>query len=163
MATRTASRSGYCPGGYDCNAPEPLWQRIARDVIYDWKEPLGGSHALELLSTIGPGRIIKIGRVGIKAARAANRGGESAAAAGRRAHANYGTALGDKYDTRATLPSGKKPDAVNWEKREVRELKPDNRAAVRRGQRQVERYRKELEEVTRQPWTSAVDVYRSGP
>lgn len=91
------------------------------------------------------------------------RGGENAAtAAGRRAHANYGTALGSEYDMRVRLPSGRRPDAVNWEKHEVRELKPDNPAAVRRGERQVERYRKELEEVTGEPWTSEVDVYRSG-
>jgi RHS repeat-associated protein len=93
----------------------------------------------------------------------AARGGESAAAAaGRRAHGNYGTALGPDYDVRVTLPSGKKPDAVNWANREVRELKPDNPSAVRRGQKQVEGYRKELEEVTGEPWTSEVDVYRSG-
>ncbi|MCG5510084.1 RHS repeat-associated core domain-containing protein [Ectothiorhodospira lacustris] len=91
------------------------------------------------------------------------RGGESAAAAvGRRAHGNYGTALGERFDTKVTLPSGKKPDAVNWGRREVRELKPDNARAVARGERQVEGYRKELETVTGEPWTSVVDVYRAG-
>lgn len=89
------------------------------------------------------------------------KGGESAAAAvGRRAHSNYGIALGAKYDTKVTLPSGRKPDAVNWEEREVRELKPDNARAVRRGNRQVEGYKKELENLTGQPWKSFVDVYR---
>ncbi|MDE2000264.1 MAG: hypothetical protein KGI52_15200 [Burkholderiales bacterium] len=67
------------------------------------------------------------------------RGGESsAAAAGRRTHTNCGTALGEKFDTKVTLPSGKKPDAVDWANREVRELKPDNASAVARGERQVE-------------------------
>ena len=88
-------------------------------------------------------------------------GGESAAAAaGRRAHGNYGTALGDRYDTKVTLPSGKKPDAVDWVNREVRELKPDHSRGIRRGEKQVEGYRKELEQVTGQPWTSKVDTYR---
>jgi RHS repeat-associated protein len=90
------------------------------------------------------------------------RGGESpAAAAGRRAHQNYGTALGPKFDTRVTLPSGRRPDAVDWTNREVRELKPDNPRAVSRGERQVEKYRLELENVTGESWTSTVDVYRS--
>ncbi len=91
------------------------------------------------------------------------RGGETAStAAGRKAHANYGTALGDSFDTRVSLPSGKRPDAVNWEALEVRELKPDNPRAIARGWRQVEGYRKELEEMTGQIWTSIVDTYRSG-
>ena len=89
------------------------------------------------------------------------RGGETDATAdGRRAHGNYGTALGDSYDTKVTLPSGRKPDAVNWEEREVRELKPDNPRAVRRGEKQVESYRRELEELTGEKWTSAVDTYQ---
>ena len=98
----------------------------------------------------------------VEAAKTAARGGETeAAAVGRRAHENYGTALGEKYDTKVKLPSGKKPDAVNWEQREVRELKPDNARAVRRGERQVEGYRKELEQTTGEKWTSTVDTYRS--
>ena len=98
----------------------------------------------------------------VGAFRAVARGGETeAAAVGRRAHGNYGTALGEKFDTKVTLPSGKKPDAVNWESREVRELKPDNARAVRRGERQVEGYRQELEKTTGEKWTSEVDTYRS--
>jgi hypothetical protein len=99
---------------------------------------------------------------GLGAAGGSSRGGESeATVAGRRAHDNYGTALGNSYDTRVKLPSGKKPDAVDWVKRDVRELKPDNPRAVARGQRQVESYRQELEEMTGEPWTSAVDVHRA--
>lgn len=89
------------------------------------------------------------------------KGGETAAAAaGRQAHSNYGTALGPTYDTRVRLPSGKRPDAVNWAKREVRELKPDNARALRRGERQVAGYRKELEAVTGESWTSEIDTYK---
>lgn len=106
----------------------------------------------------GPGGIKSPGR-GILGAKSV--GGESEAAAfGRRAHSNYGTALGEAYDTKVSLPSGKKPDAVDWMNREVRELKPDNQRAIRRGERQVEKYRTELEQVTGQSWTSAIDTYR---
>jgi hypothetical protein len=88
-------------------------------------------------------------------------GGESAATInGKRAHGNYGTALGENYDTKVILPSGKKPDAVNWETREVRELKPYNARAVKRGEKQVEGYRQELQEMTGEDWTSAVDTYQ---
>ena len=90
------------------------------------------------------------------------RGGENSRTAyGRRAHSNYGTALGSDHDTKVTLPSGKKPDAVNWGTREVRELKPDNARAVRRGERQVEEYRRELEQMTGDLWKSYVDTYRA--
>ena len=117
----------------------------------------------------GAGTAIKTARAAeriddvVDGARTALRGGESAAAAvGRRAHGNYGTALGEAYDTRVTLPSGKKPDAVNWATQEVRELKPDNPSAVRRGWSQVERYRRELEGMTGKAWRAIVDVYTSG-
>jgi RHS repeat-associated protein len=100
---------------------------------------------------------------GASVAKGVARGGESAAAAaGRRAHSNYGAALGEKFDAKVTLPSGRKPDAVDWANRQVRELKPDNGRAVARGQRQVEGYRKELEMVTGERWTSVVDIYRAG-
>ncbi|MBB6561647.1 RHS repeat-associated protein [Acidovorax soli] len=91
------------------------------------------------------------------------RGGENAAAAvGRRAHFNYRFALGENFDMKARLLSGKRPDAVDWANSQVRELKPDNPRAVSLGERQVEGYRKELELMTNRPWTSVVDVYRGG-
>ena len=117
----------------------------------------------------GVGTAIKAARAAeriddvVDAARTGLRGGETAAAAvGRRAHANYGTALGEAYDTKVILPSGRKPDAVNWATQEVRELKPDNPGALRRGSSQVERYRQELERLTGKAWRAIVDVYTSG-
>jgi hypothetical protein len=87
-------------------------------------------------------------------------GGETASAArGRQAHENYKNALPGDYEHQVTLDSGKRPDAVNWQTRNVRELKPDNPRAVARGRRQVEAYRKELEKMTGQKWTSNVDTY----
>lgn len=59
-----------------------------------------------------------------------------------------------------TLPSGKRADAVSWEKRDVRELKPDNPRAIRQGERQVEGYRRELEGTTGENWTCCVDTYK---
>jgi hypothetical protein len=93
-------------------------------------------------------------------ARSSTSGESSAAQDGRRAHENYGTALGEGYDTKAVLDDGSKPDAVNWEKREVRELKSDHPKATAKGQRQVEKYRQQLEKQTGEKWTSEVDVYK---
>lgn len=87
--------------------------------------------------------------------------GETAATAkGRRAHQNYRNALGDEYDFKHQLPSGRRPDAVDLSKREVRELKPDNPRAISLGQKQVETYRKELESLLGGQWNSYVDTYR---
>ncbi|MCP4406090.1 MAG: hypothetical protein GY801_53460, partial [bacterium] len=87
-------------------------------------------------------------------------GGETAAAAcGREAHESYKNALPGDYEHQVTLPSGKRPDAVNWETRNVRELKPNNPKAISEGRRQVEKYRKELEEIADEFWTADVDTY----
>lgn len=95
------------------------------------------------------------------ATKVAKSGGESAKAArGREAHKNYENALGEGYDFNKALPSGKRPDAVDLENRIVRELKPDNARAIRRGERQVEGYKNELEQLTGEKWTSKVDTYR---
>jgi hypothetical protein len=88
--------------------------------------------------------------------------GETAATkAGRQEHKAWNPGKG--FQKEVQLPSGKRADAVNWETREVKELKPDNPAAIRRGQRQVERYRKELEEMTGEPWTGTVETYQKKP
>jgi RHS repeat-associated protein len=98
------------------------------------------------------------------AVRAVRRGGESfAAREGRRAHREYSAqarAEGLITGGDARLPGGRIPDAIDWQTRTVRELKPDNPPAVRAGERQVERYRRELEETTGQSWTGRVDTYR---
>jgi RHS repeat-associated protein len=99
--------------------------------------------------------------IGSKIESAAVRGGESAAAAaGRSAHKNYENTLGGGYEFNKALPSGKRPDAVDFENRVVRELKPDNARAIKRGEKQVEGYKKELEATTGEKWTTHVDTYR---
>lgn len=88
-------------------------------------------------------------------------GGEPAKAArGREAHKNYENTLGGEYEFNKALPSGKRPDAIDAENRIVRELKPDNPRAIRRGEKQVEGYKEELEQITGEKWTSYVDTYR---
>ncbi len=50
-------------------------------------------------------------------------GGETAdTIRGRAAHANYPYALGPGYKYEQTLPSGLRPDAIDWENNVVREL-----------------------------------------
>jgi RHS repeat-associated protein len=68
---------------------------------------------------------------------------------------------GPRYEKEVSLPSGRKADAVNWETRHVKELKPNNPNAVRGGRRQVEGYRKELEDLDPENgcWTCDVETY----
>ena len=90
--------------------------------------------------------------------------GDSAAAArGRQAHLNYRNTLGEGYDFEQTIKPGKggyRADAIDYEKRIVRELKPDTPKTVSAGRRQVNRYKAYLEQKTGQPWTAYVDLYK---
>ncbi len=89
-----------------------------------------------------------------------NAGGESdAARRGRDAHKNYNP--GDGFDLNKPLPSGARPDAVNWKAREVRELKPDTPSGRAAGRRQLRRYLKELNELDPEGghWTGRIDYY----
>ena len=88
-------------------------------------------------------------------------GGETAATIrGREAHQLYSSALGQGYVYNRPLPSGLRPDAVDWENHIVRELKPDNSRAIQRGWNQVRRYLNELFEITGDAWTAFVDTYK---
>ena len=55
-----------------------------------------------------------------------------------------------------------RPDAINWNDRIVRELKPDTPATIAKGWSQVNNYRIYLEELTGETWTAYVDVYSTG-
>jgi RHS repeat-associated protein len=76
---------------------------------------------------------------------------------GRKMHKEYD--WGPGWEQEVELPSGARPDAVNFETFEVGELKPNNPRKVREGRKQVEDYRKELEETTWHPWTSRFETY----
>ncbi|KSV75942.1 hypothetical protein N185_15970 [Sinorhizobium sp. GW3] len=80
-----------------------------------------------------------------------------AAARGRQIHREreYGPGFRKEF----TLPSGRRPDAVNFETREVIELKPNNDRAIRRGGRQLELYRQELEQTRGGCWTCRLETY----
>lgn len=58
------------------------------------------------------------------------------------------------------LPSDRRADAVNWDRRDVKELEPGNPRAVRRGEKQLEGYKQELEETTSEEWTGEVETYK---
>jgi hypothetical protein len=84
----------------------------------------------------------------------------AAAKRGQQAHENYKNALPGHHEHQVTLPSGRRPDAIDFTNRIVRELKPDNPKAIRRGLKQVERYKKELEAMTGKAWKAVVDTYK---
>ena len=89
-------------------------------------------------------------------ARSGTSGESAAAAAGRAAHENY---LPPGF-TRPTLPSGRKPDAVNMATEVVVELKPNNARQFKRGCKQVQGYVDELK--TMRPdinWRGYVTFY----
>ncbi|MFI6700569.1 hypothetical protein ACIBJC_16605 [Streptomyces sp. NPDC050509] len=87
--------------------------------------------------------------------------GENAdAARGRQTHLNYKNALGAGYNFEVRLPSGLRPDAVDWENRVVRELKSDAPSSQATGRRQLQNYVDELEEMTGQSWTGHLDTYK---
>jgi RHS repeat-associated protein len=87
-------------------------------------------------------------------------GGENVSAArGREAHKNYKNALPETYEHQVTLDNDMRPDALDWNARVVRELKPDTPSGHSKGQSQVNSYVKQLELQTGQLWTGVVDYY----
>ena len=58
------------------------------------------------------------------------------------------------------LPSGLRPDAVDFANRIVRELKPDNPRAIARGWKQASKYAQELQRITGGTWTIVIDTYK---
>jgi RHS repeat-associated protein len=80
---------------------------------------------------------------------------------GRSAHKLWDA--GEGFAKEVTLKSGKRADAVNVGKRIVKELKPDNANAIRRGMAQVEAYAKELSETTGEIWKGIVETYKRTP
>ena len=87
------------------------------------------------------------------------KGGETAdTKLGRQMHKVYNP--GDEYIKEFRLPSGKRVDAVSIEKGDIRELKPNNSKAIKRGEKQAQSYMNELQ--TLYPdinWEYNIDVY----
>jgi len=78
-------------------------------------------------------------------------------ARGKRAHKLEPVRPGEipEYPT----PSGKRMDRYNPEIGHIREIKPNNARQIRKGKKQVEGYRVEMEEVTGKPHTTEVTPY----
>ena len=68
---------------------------------------------------------------------------------------------GPGFEKEFTLPSGRRVDAINFETREVIELKPNNPRAIRSGERQLAVYIEELNQAYPGdvPWTGSVVTY----
>ena len=78
-------------------------------------------------------------------------------AKGYQAHKDYN--YGPGFEKEVILPSAKRVDALNWQTREVVGLKPNHPDIIRRGEKQVEDYRRELESITDEYWTCRVEIY----
>ncbi len=87
------------------------------------------------------------------------RGGENAdTKLGRQMHKDYNP--WDSYIKEFKLPSGKRVDAINFEKGDIRELKPNNSRAVQRGEKQVKSYMNEVQNLYPNiKWEWHIDVY----
>ncbi|WP_353650324.1 RHS repeat-associated core domain-containing protein [Nakamurella sp. A5-74] len=91
----------------------------------------------------------------------ATNGETSATAYGRMMHKAYD--YGPGFEREVTLQNGLRADAVNFETREVLELKPNNPRAIRTGTRQVQRYVDQLnKESPGTPFSGRVVTY-DGP
>jgi|GEM_PF-5610466 len=79
-----------------------------------------------------------------------------------KAHKEYNP--GENYETdRKTnrLSNGKIPDAIDYDNRIVRELKPNNRRQIKKGEEQVKAYAKQLQKDFKEggKWKTVVDTY----
>ena len=117
------------------------------------------------LNSLGPFGGVEMGAglkgIGVLAASVKGvRGGETAATiAGREAHKAYETTLGGAYEFNKALPSGKRPDAIDYVNNVVRELKPNSETGISRGVKQLQGYVDELEAFTKQKWQGFLDTY----
>jgi hypothetical protein len=96
--------------------------------------------------------------VATEEAPAAINGETSATAYGRAIH--QATDYGPGFEKEFTLENGQRVDAVNFETREVIELKPNNPRAIARGLNQVQGYAQQLDqEFPGDPFTYSVQTY----
>lgn len=78
-------------------------------------------------------------------------------ARGRQMHKDWNPGKG--YQKEFQLPSGKKVDAINFQKKHIKELKPNTPKQIREGQKQVEGYIKEAEKAYGGRWSGSVETY----
>jgi RHS repeat-associated protein len=85
-------------------------------------------------------------------------GETQATSGGRAAHKTWDAGAGFQKEFR--LPSGKRCDALNPETCEIKELKPDNDRAKKRGEKQLKQYKEELERETGKEHKTILETYR---
>lgn len=78
-------------------------------------------------------------------------------AAGKRAHREEPILPGEQAEV--PTPSGRRMDRYDESQAHIREIKPNNPRQLRTGQRQVDGYRKEMEQKTGRPHTTEVTPY----
>lgn len=78
---------------------------------------------------------------------------------GRDAHRNYKNALPGSYRFEVVLDNGRRVDAINFDEKIVRELKPDTPSGIAKGNSQLAEYVAQLEEQTGDTWTGFLDTY----
>ena len=79
-------------------------------------------------------------------------------ALGRKAHNDYNP--GEGFIKEYRLPSHKRADAVNEEMGIVKELKPNNKRAIKKGEKQVQEYVDELQQIRPdREWKGFVETY----
>ena len=96
-------------------------------------------------------------------------GENSAAKTGRQKHKEYKQDLVNPgvLEKEFRLPSGKKIDAIDFENKIIYELKPNNERAKKRGQKQAEAYKREVESMKAENgdsqygtgWTVVIETY----
>lgn len=117
---------------------------IARPAAAGVRWSSASSVSLSRATKVGPGVV---------------RGGETAATRyGREIHKRFD--YGPGFEREVRLASGRRADAVNFETREIVELKPNNPRAIALGRRQLGRYADELNrEFPGRPFTTRVQTY----
>jgi RHS repeat-associated core domain protein len=78
---------------------------------------------------------------------------------GRNAHRNYRNTLPSSYEFEVVLDNGRRVDAINFDEKIVRELKPDTPSGIAKGNSQLAEYVTQLEEQTGDTWTGFLDTY----
>jgi hypothetical protein len=123
---------------------------------------IGGATAVGVgLAVEGAARLV--GRVGGEVVEEAAEIGSRATrepaplARGKRAHSEEPVRPTEKSEV--TTPSGKRMDRYDATNKHIREIKPDNPRQIKRGKKQVEQYRREMEEATGEPHTGEVSTY----
>jgi hypothetical protein len=80
---------------------------------------------------------------------------------GKKVHKEYMSDVANGITKRKeyVLPSGKRVDYIDFEKKIVYELKPNNPNQIRKGTRQLAGYLEEITSVFGEGWSSVLDTY----